>query len=535
MEGSIRHLAGRSFKVFLRKQTSHPVKAVFAGLMVTAVLQSSSIVNLLTLAFVAAGVVTMRNALAVILGANVGSTVYNWIVVYAGFKFDIQSFAFPLMAIGAIGLIFFQHQKRAMHWTRLIIGFSLLFFGLSNIKSGVELLVSGVDFVPYTHYGIWLFALAGFVITTIVQSSSTTVVIALAALNAGAIDLVSAGALVIGSELGTSIKVVLGSIGNIPDKKRVAMGNFLFNLSGSIVAFILLRPILVLITQTAGITDPLISLVCFQSAINVLTVILFFPFLKPFAAFLEGRFTSGSADVTTHLKKVLLNEPEEGFRAARRETQRLLLNAVHLNMEALEMERYPENRLIRPEDLIGRPKLQSYSDHYETIKHLNGAIIDYCLELKQADPDGSESVHIDALMTILRSTMNATKSVKDIRHNIKEYRDSENDLLHSFYKRIRDQEAPFYASILEALYMSEAEFSDAVLVRLLQENKMRYDLHLAEVFQLSGKEKLHDLEMATLINVFTAIHTSHEFMTQAVLDLHAMQNGQETNTSASKG
>src|SRR5688572_7692496 len=119
MEHAIRHLAGRTFKIFLRDQTSHPARAIFAGLIITAVLQSSSIVNLLVLAFVGAGVITMHSAIAVILGANLGSTVYNWIVVYLGFKFDIQAFAFPLIAICTIALIFFQNNKRAMDWSRL--------------------------------------------------------------------------------------------------------------------------------------------------------------------------------------------------------------------------------------------------------------------------------------------------------------------------------------------------------------------------------------------------------------------------------
>src|SRR5688500_17095835 len=92
LEQAIKHLAGRSFKLFLKKHTSHPVKAVLSGLVITAMLQSSSIVNLLVLAFVGARILTMRNAIAVILGANLGSTVYNWIVVYLGFKFDIQDF-----------------------------------------------------------------------------------------------------------------------------------------------------------------------------------------------------------------------------------------------------------------------------------------------------------------------------------------------------------------------------------------------------------------------------------------------------------
>src|SRR5580765_2025640 len=104
LEESLRHLAGRPFKLFLRKQTSSKVKAIFGGAIVTGILQSSSVVNLMVLAFVGANVIQMQNALAVILGANLGTTLDSWIVAGIGFKFNIESIAFPIA--GVSGIIF---------------------------------------------------------------------------------------------------------------------------------------------------------------------------------------------------------------------------------------------------------------------------------------------------------------------------------------------------------------------------------------------------------------------------------------------
>ena len=118
LEESLRQLSGRRFKLFLRKQTSNKLKAIGGGAIVTGVLQSSSLVSLMVLAFVGAGVITMQNALAVILGANLGTTIDSWIVAIAGFKLNIENIALPVAGIAGLGFTIFDKGSRWYNWSR---------------------------------------------------------------------------------------------------------------------------------------------------------------------------------------------------------------------------------------------------------------------------------------------------------------------------------------------------------------------------------------------------------------------------------
>ena len=112
MENSLEELAGRSFKKFLRQYTNHPVKAVFSGVFITIILQSSSVVSLMVLAFVGAGIIELRNAIGIVIGSNLGTTLTGWLVAYFGFSFNIESFALPFIAIGGLSMVFFAQKKR---------------------------------------------------------------------------------------------------------------------------------------------------------------------------------------------------------------------------------------------------------------------------------------------------------------------------------------------------------------------------------------------------------------------------------------
>lgn len=226
LEEALRKLAGRAFKIFLRKQTSNKLKAVAGGAIVTGVLQSSSVVNLMVLAFVGAGVLTMQNALAVILGANIGTTLTSWIVATLGFKLNIEGLAFPIVGIFGVAMVVVRREGTAYQWSKFLLGFGLLFVGLSFMKTGFESMVNQFDFGQLANYPLALFVIAGFVLTTLIQSSSATVAITLTALHSDAITLLAAMAMVLGSEVGTTIKLILAALNGIAAKKRVALGNF---------------------------------------------------------------------------------------------------------------------------------------------------------------------------------------------------------------------------------------------------------------------------------------------------------------------
>ena len=290
LEESLKNLSGRNFKIFLQRTTKNKVGAVAGGAIVTAILQSSSMVSLMVLAFVGAGVFTMKSAMALILGANLGTTLDSWFVAMLGFKMNIEVIAYPAVCLGGLLLILFGNRKSVKHISFFLFGFGLLFIGLSFMKTAMEAQVRAFDFSQYAEMSLFVFLLIGFIITLLVQSSSVTMALTLSAIHAGAIDFQIAAAIVLGSETGTTIKIMLSAIGGNAAKKRVVLGNLLFNIFLTFFAFLFLKPLLLLITDVFEICDPLIGLVTFSSIINLFSIVVFLPLLSPFATFLERFF-----------------------------------------------------------------------------------------------------------------------------------------------------------------------------------------------------------------------------------------------------
>ncbi|MBK8483322.1 MAG: Na/Pi cotransporter family protein [Saprospiraceae bacterium] len=206
LEESLKNLSGRNFKIFLQRITKNRFGAVTGGAIVTAILQSSSMVSLMVLAFVGAGVFTMKNAMSIILGANLGTTIDSWLVATLGFKVNIEVAAYPAVCIGGLLLMLLGHKKSYKYISYFLFGFGLLFIGLSFMKTAMEEQVKAFDFSQYANMSLYVFLIIGFLITLVVQSSSVTMALTLSALHAGALNFPQAAALVLGSEAGTTIK-----------------------------------------------------------------------------------------------------------------------------------------------------------------------------------------------------------------------------------------------------------------------------------------------------------------------------------------
>ena len=426
LEDALKTLTGRSFKIFLQKHTQHPVKSILSGTVATAVLQSSSVVSLMVLAFVGAGIIEMRNALGIIFGSNLGTTFTGWIVTLLGFKLDIQSASLPMIAFGSLGLVYFTQQKRFNAYSRLILSIGFLFFGLGLMKSSIEYLATDFDLSTFSEYGPLTFLIFGFIFTVIIQSSSATMIITLSALNADSITLQGAAAIVIGADLGTTIKVMLGAVNGIPAKRRVAMAHFLFNLTTDLIAFALLIPLLAVISDVLQFKDPLYSLVMFHSSFNLLGIFLFYPFIGYFASFLESRFISDKPEISLFIQNVPVDIPEASVQAIEKESRFLLANVMDYNSSALHLHTPSTIRHIIEEaaDKTTSISSQRYTQRYDSIKYLEGEIIEYCSLLQNTELDELQTKNINQYLSSIRNMVHSAKSVKDIHHDLEEYRSS---------------------------------------------------------------------------------------------------------------
>ena len=265
MSSGLQKAAGDRLRGFLSAMTSNPFKGVLTGLGITSIIQSSSATTVMVVSFVNAGLLTLTQAIGVIMGANIGTTVTAWMVSWLGFKADISILAVPMMIFGFL----FSNSKKdnRKNIGELIVGFSLLFLGLSFMKDSVpdlrqtpEVLEFVTSWASHGFGSVLLFLAFGTVLTLILQSSSATMAITLIMLSMGWIPFDMACAMVLGENIGTTITAnIAASVGNT-QAKRAAMSHTIFNLFGVIWALILYRPFLKLvgyITETLfGLPNP---------------------------------------------------------------------------------------------------------------------------------------------------------------------------------------------------------------------------------------------------------------------------------------
>lgn len=264
MSSGLQKAAGDKLRGFLTAMTSNPFKGVMTGVGVTSLIQSSSATTVMVVSFVNAGLLTLAQAIGVIMGANIGTTVTAWLVAWLGFKADISILAIPLMAVGFLCSNSKKNQRQNIG--ELVVGFSLLFLGLSFMKESVpdlnqtpEVLEFVKSWASHGFGSVLIFLVFGTVLTLVLQSSSATMAITLIMLSMGWIPFNMACAMVLGENIGTTITAnIAASVGNT-QAKRAAMSHTIFNVFGVIWALILFRPFLALvgyIIELFGLPNP---------------------------------------------------------------------------------------------------------------------------------------------------------------------------------------------------------------------------------------------------------------------------------------
>jgi phosphate:Na+ symporter len=244
--------------------TNNRFSGMITGVLVTALVQSSSATTVMIVSFVNAGLISLAQSMAVIMGANVGTTITTWIIAIFGFKFNISLFIFPLIALTLP--LFTSSNNKKNSWGEFIIGFALLFLGLDSLnhsvpdlKSNQELFALLTQYSEMGYLSIIIFVLIGMVLTMIVQASSASFTIALIMCSKGWISFEMGCALILGSNIGTCITPVIASFSGNTMAKRAAMGHLLFNVLGTFWALVFYYPfcrLVVWVTQSLGQGNP---------------------------------------------------------------------------------------------------------------------------------------------------------------------------------------------------------------------------------------------------------------------------------------
>ncbi|RGP36370.1 Na/Pi cotransporter family protein [Pseudotabrizicola alkalilacus] len=346
LTAALRSLAGEGLRRWLLRVTSSPLRGVLTGAGITAVVQSSTAVTVMTIGFVGAGLISFSQSLGVIYGANIGTTVTGWIIMLVGVKLKLGVVALPVLFVASLMGILGEGQLARLG--RMLAGLSLLFIGLDLMQAasaGVE------DFVPLdwlpgdTWAGRLAMAAIGLVLVAIMQSSSAGIALTLVLLGSGTLSFGQAAAMVVGMNMGTTLTGFLASLGGGSEMLRAALANLLFNFISALLAFSLLNLLAPLLHNPVTGPDDQTALVLFHTALNVLGAALFLPLTKPFGALVTWLVPDRPVTLAMALDPQLLADSGTALDAAAR-TATAITEAIG---QALQAALAPQDaRDLRP-------------------------------------------------------------------------------------------------------------------------------------------------------------------------------------------
>lgn len=319
MTRALKDIAGSNLRGILARFTTTPLRGVATGAAATAVIQSSSATTVMTVGFVGAGLMSLPQAMGILYGANIGTTVTGWLVSLLGFKLQLDTVA--MVALLPASLATLLGRGGVARAGQVLSGLCLLLIGLELMQTAMSDATGLLRPEALPQGGVWgnlALVLAGLVMTVVIQSSSATVALALVLLQGGSIGLLQAAALVVGMNIGTTFTALLASVGGATVMRRAAMANLGFNVITSAIAFPLLLVMGPGMEHLAAVTDPLTALLMFHTGFNVIGTALFLPVTAQFTA-LVVRLVPGRKDegLALGLDRALLSDARTGLTAAR--------------------------------------------------------------------------------------------------------------------------------------------------------------------------------------------------------------------------
>lgn len=322
--------AGPALQRILARSTGTRLRGLASGVMVTALVQSSSAVTVATIGFVNAGLLTLNQSLWVLFGANVGTTATGWLVAMVGLDFKIDAVAMPLIGVGMLLHISAPNRRRGAVGMALA-GFGVLFLGIHMLRSNFTGLSDGMQLPEMGGGALAVLAhvLLGSLLSVLMQSSSAALALALTAAQAGLLSLTDAAAVVIGANVGTTVTALLAVIGATPNARRAAIAHVLFNVLTGIVALLMLPWLLGAIIYARDVLGmdgaPAATLALFHTTFNLLGVLLMWPLTDRLSAFLMRRFNSAEEDEARprYLDRNTAMVPALALKALEREVRRL--------------------------------------------------------------------------------------------------------------------------------------------------------------------------------------------------------------------
>jgi len=516
LERGFASFSGGTLERLLSVATNKTWKSMIFGIVSTALMQSSTLVSLLTISFVSAQMISLAAGIGVVLGTNLGTTSGAWLIAGLGFRVDISAWALPLLSFGMVMLL--MREGRLKGIGHVLFGIGLLFLGIHYIQSGFGAFQNDFDLLRFGMdglVGLLLFIVIGMVVTVIVQSSHATLLLIIASLAAGQVSFENALALAIGANLGTTVTAFIASLTAHASGKRLAVAHLGFNLATGLIA-VLLIDVLVLAVDRGGDLigladdDLLLRLALFHTLFNLLGVALFAPWVGAYARMLERyvRLDEGRTVKPQFLHESGKKLPLVAVAAVRNETFHLYDNAFDLLVHGLGLRR----RVVRSEDdltlAVQRTRrfmpLDVDNDYEQRIKGLHSAILEYISDSTSAGPTATAG---DALYRLRQASHDIVLAIKDMKHlhkNLKRFGLSANPVIRDHYDQLRIQIAGLLREIDALRHESEQPGLQSVTVLSLDARKVElehsYRAQLASIEAAIRDRRISGLDATSLMN-----------------------------------
>lgn len=459
LEDGFRQFSGGILERILEHATRSMPRSMAFGLVTTTIVQSSSLISVITISFLSAGLITLIAGIGIIFGANVGTTTGAWLIAGFGLKVNISAYAMPLLAIGVV--LVFQKPKYLRGTGYVLAGLGFLFLGIHHMKLGFETFKDTVDLSRYAMTGIeglLVYTLVGTLATVLMQSSHATLVLIITALAAGQISYENALALAIGANIGTTITAIMGSLSANYLGKQLALSDVIFKVSTAAVALIFIIPIRGIVDVLSGMVgiadnDFALKVAMFHTIFNVMGVAIMLPLLNRLIGFIEAVITEPEPDLSRpkYLSEAVDEFPATIEAAMRKEVKHLYDNSVELIVHGLNLSR---QEIFATNDVAATVRSSrkvvdfDFDERYEArVKTLYAAIVEFATRTgaKDLPPDVTDRIYI--LRDVAAQIVRAAKAVKHLRRNTTTYTAHDQGAVTEIYDGLRTEIARILVEI----------------------------------------------------------------------------------------
>ncbi len=459
LEDGFKLFSGGFLEAALEKATGSVARSLGFGIVNTTIMQSSSLVSVITISFLSAGLISLVAGVGIIFGANIGTTTGAWLVAGFGLKVKISAYAMPMLALAIV--MVFQKNKYWRGAGFVLAGLGFLFLGIHHMKEGFETFKDQFDLTRFALTGILglvVYTLIGTAATVVMQSSHATMTLIITALAAGQISYENALALAIGANIGTTITAIIGALTANFQGKRLALAHLLFNVFTAGVALAFIGPIRMsvdFISAGVGIPDNdfTLKLAVFHTVFNLLGVVIMLPLLSRLIVFLEHTIPQPAEDLSQpkYLTEAVDEFPQTIRVAMRKEVRHLYENAVELIVHGLNLHRH---EIFETRDIAAtvkasrRPFEFDLDERYDArVKTLHAAIVEFATRVGAKDLPEDVVDDIYAMRDVAGRIVRAVKAVKHLRENATRFTEQRRGVITDLYNQLRTEIARILVEI----------------------------------------------------------------------------------------